>query len=84
MISQWVWNLRLELGHQLKPQPLRTTEFAPALPPAPAATHAPRLWAMLPRKWACPGKPAASRARTFAAPARWDAAVPGRPEAVPT
>ncbi|HET8842063.1 MAG TPA: hypothetical protein VFN35_11385 [Ktedonobacteraceae bacterium] len=33
VISQWTWNLRLELGHQLKPQPLRTTEFAPALPP---------------------------------------------------
>jgi hypothetical protein len=33
LIAQWVWNLRLELGHQLKPQPLRTTEFAPAVPP---------------------------------------------------
>jgi len=32
VISQWTWNLRLELGHQLKPQPLRTTEFAPAIP----------------------------------------------------
>jgi hypothetical protein len=31
-VSQWVWNLRLELGHHLKPQPLRTTEFAPAIP----------------------------------------------------
>ncbi len=31
MISQWTWNLRLELGHQLKPQLLRTTEFAPAI-----------------------------------------------------
>jgi hypothetical protein len=31
LVSQWVWNLRLELGHQLKPEPLRTTEFAPAL-----------------------------------------------------
>jgi hypothetical protein len=31
VISQWVWNLRLELGHHLKPEPLRTTEFAPAL-----------------------------------------------------
>ena len=30
MVSQWVWNLRLELGHQLAPEPLRTTEFAPA------------------------------------------------------
>jgi hypothetical protein len=32
VISQWTWNLRLELGHQLKPLPLRTTEFAPAIP----------------------------------------------------
>jgi hypothetical protein len=31
VISQWVWNLRLELGHRLKPEPLRTTEFVPAL-----------------------------------------------------
>ena len=30
IISQWVWNLRLELGHQLHPDPARTTEFAPA------------------------------------------------------
>ena len=33
IISQWVWNLRLELGHQLEPAPLRVTEFAPAIPP---------------------------------------------------
>jgi hypothetical protein len=31
MISQWIWNLRLELGHHLKSEPVRTTEFAPAL-----------------------------------------------------
>src|SRR6266566_458755 len=31
IISQWVWNLRLELGHQLEPEPMRTTEFAPAV-----------------------------------------------------
>ena len=31
VVSQWVWNLRLEWGHQLKPQPMRTTEFAPAI-----------------------------------------------------
>ncbi len=30
IVSQWVWNLRLELGHQLEPTPMRTTEFAPA------------------------------------------------------
>jgi len=33
IVSQWVWNLRLELGHQLKPTSMRTTEFAPAIPP---------------------------------------------------
>jgi hypothetical protein len=38
LVSQWVWNLRLELGHQLHPDPVRTTEFAPAIPPAPPYT----------------------------------------------
>jgi hypothetical protein len=43
LIAQWVWNLRLELGHQLKPAPLRTTEFAPAIAntPEPEAKQAP-------------------------------------------
>ncbi len=46
ILSQWLWNLRLELGHQLEPEPLRTTEFAPALLPAkepitPASGYAP-------------------------------------------
>jgi hypothetical protein len=46
VISQWVWNLRLELGHQLHPDPLRTTALAPPLPPpsphtAPASGYAP-------------------------------------------
>jgi hypothetical protein len=31
VVSQWVWNIRLELGHQLEPLPIRTTEFAPAV-----------------------------------------------------
>jgi hypothetical protein len=30
-------NLRLELGHRLKPTPMRTTEFAPAAPEAAGA-----------------------------------------------
>ena len=30
IVSQWVWNLRLELGHHLTPEPARTTELAPA------------------------------------------------------
>jgi hypothetical protein len=33
LVAQWVWNLRLELGHQLSPTPLRITEFAPAIAP---------------------------------------------------
>src|ERR1700694_4499919 len=32
VVAQWVWNLRLELGHQLLTSPVRTTLFAPALP----------------------------------------------------
>jgi hypothetical protein len=39
IISQWVWNLRLELGHQLEPTPRRTTEFAPA--PGAKERHSP-------------------------------------------
>lgn len=46
MVGQWVWNLRLELGHHLHSDPVRTTEFAAALPPAstyiaPSAGYAP-------------------------------------------
>jgi hypothetical protein len=32
IVAQWTWNVRLELGHTLAPEPVRTTEFAPALP----------------------------------------------------
>jgi hypothetical protein len=39
-VAQWVWNLRLELGHQLEPTPLRTTEFAAALSPQSEPTAA--------------------------------------------
>lgn len=38
IVSQWVWNLRLELGHHLHPDPVRTSEFAPALSPPPSHT----------------------------------------------
>jgi hypothetical protein len=31
IVCQWVWNLRLELGHMLEPTPMRTTEFAPPI-----------------------------------------------------
>jgi hypothetical protein len=30
ILSQWMWNLRLELGHRLHPTAMRTTEFAKA------------------------------------------------------
>ncbi|GHO57832.1 hypothetical protein [Ktedonobacter robiniae] len=30
ILAQWVWNIRLELGHALHPTAMRTTEFAPA------------------------------------------------------
>ncbi len=36
LIAQWVWNLRLYLGHLSHPTPLRTTLFAAALEPSPA------------------------------------------------
>jgi hypothetical protein len=43
VVSQWVWNIRLELGHHLEPTSLRITEFAPAIPQQSkrAATHPP-------------------------------------------
>src|SRR6266496_20417 len=54
IISPWVWNLRLELGHQLAPDPVRTTAFAPALAPiqkealsaSPAQGYAPAVVAL--------------------------------------
>src|SRR5260221_572393 len=56
IISQWVWNIRLELGHQLGPMPVLTTQVAPALPSgsshatarpassAPASGYGPPTW----------------------------------------
>jgi hypothetical protein len=34
ILSQWIWNLRLELGHRFHPTALRLTEFAQAQPTA--------------------------------------------------
>jgi hypothetical protein len=48
VLSQWVWNIRLELGHQLHPDLVRTTEFAPAIPsssPTPPNTPPPSGYA---------------------------------------
>ncbi|GHO59944.1 hypothetical protein [Ktedonobacter robiniae] len=47
IVTQWTWNIRLELGHKLAPEPVRTTEFAPlshqslSTPPASPAASAP-------------------------------------------
>jgi hypothetical protein len=62
IVAQWIWNVRLELGHHLHPDPVRTTEFAPAMSetngqqPSPVgmASH----WLPL------PSKQAISRGRT--------------------
>jgi hypothetical protein len=66
IICQWIWNLRLELGHQLHPDPLRTTEFASALPP-------PNVQAP-----ACPSAAAAPPASGYAPPATATAWKTGR------
>jgi hypothetical protein len=59
ILAQWMWNLRLEMGHRLHPTPMRTTEFAPAqteplsapLPPAPPpVAYGPPEWAKTVRK----------------------------------
>ncbi len=39
ILSQWIWNLRLELGHALHPTPMRTTEFASAALAEQSASH---------------------------------------------
>lgn len=41
ILGQWVWNLRLELGQQLSPTKLRTTEFAPACEAEAPSTNEP-------------------------------------------
>ncbi len=38
ILCQWIWNLRLELGHALHPTPMRTTEFATPTPSSPPAS----------------------------------------------
>jgi hypothetical protein len=76
LISQWIWNLRLELGHQLHPDPLRTTEFAPALPTAHKESPA-----QAPVQGYGPAEVALRRTRgpllgaRFCPPAGWDAAL---------
>jgi hypothetical protein len=63
VISQWVWNLRLERGHQLTPEPVRTTEFREALSPAPDRAAPPSGYA--PAKVALPFKQGRFSGRDF-------------------
>jgi hypothetical protein len=63
ILSQWVWNLRLELGQQLHPTPFRLTELAPTLPPPPPAapplppvTYGPLQWARPAQMGGFPGE----------------------------
>jgi hypothetical protein len=41
ILSQWIWNLRLELGQKLSPTAMRMTEFASAQAEEPAQTKEP-------------------------------------------
>lgn len=41
ILSQWMWNLRLELGHRFHPTPMRLTTFAQAQPLAEAESVKP-------------------------------------------
>lgn len=50
ILSQWVWNLRLHLGHALHPLSLRTTEFA--------AAHLPQVEPVVEPAPICPPNPA--------------------------
>jgi hypothetical protein len=44
ILAQWIWNVRLELGQQLSPTEMRTTEFAPATEETqPVSTDEPAL-----------------------------------------
>jgi hypothetical protein len=56
ILSQWVWNLRLELGQQLHPTPFRLTELAPALPPPPPSWPTPPPVTYGPPQWAGPAQ----------------------------
>ena len=80
ILAQWVWNLRLELGHALHPTPMRTTECASAQMGEPAPDPASRPASTSPRclRAATMGPPIVHqrvcRSR-FLFPAGWDAAL---------
>src|SRR5215467_3373954 len=74
IVSQWVWNLRLELGHHLHPDPVRTTEFAPAHQETIAASPPPQGYA--PASAASSWKTGRFTGSDAGSPARWNPALP--------
>ena len=81
LIAQWVWNLRLELGHQLHSEPVRTTEFAPALPLPPSPTAPFSGYTPTASGFSMEGR--SLRRPGLCSPAQWNASVPGKPETDP-
>jgi hypothetical protein len=65
IISQWVWNLRLELGHRLQPDPSRTTAFAPAVLPTPEEVSPAESFGYRPAEPALPWKKGRFAGRNF-------------------
>ena len=56
ILAQWMWNIRLELGHRLHPTAMRTTEFTQAQvsppPPPPPVPDPPASLMYGPPEWA--------------------------------
>jgi hypothetical protein len=62
IVSQWVWNLRLEFGHQLQPDPIRTVSRLLQLPPR-LKHSSPTPAGMANQRWPWPSKRVASPGR---------------------
>src|SRR6266571_7094818 len=81
IVSQWVWTLRLELGHMLESTPMRTTEFAPPI------TETTAEQAPVQGKGCACGRPAQDRGSVLGAglrpPARRDAGLSGEQDVAP-
>jgi hypothetical protein len=67
VISQWMWNVRLELGHRLHPTAMRLTEFAQATPASPALPVSPPQAEISygPPQWAKPASMGGFPAQVF-------------------
>ena len=62
VVSQWVWNLRLEFGHQLQPDPIRTVSRLLQLPPR-SKRSSPTPAGMANQRWPWSSKRVASPGR---------------------